>query len=232
MARRWWVVGLCALVGVTGAAGQQFVETFDGASNVGGWTYGGPIESFPPSGGNPGAYLRSLDLDTFAPRPRTTGDSIFTGNLRELQTTSIGIDLLTMDVDFSAEDRPLSLVLISDNGTPADGSDDWGAFQIGPEDIPVPGEGWKSFDFEVPSQETSLPAGWGTIVFGPNSPTDPDWNDVITDVAQTQFFYGDPEGFFIFQMWDVGMDNPRISYIPEPAAGLLVLMGLWALRRR
>ena len=42
--------------GVAAAGTTTFVETFDGGSNVGGWTFGVP-GSVEASGGNPGAYL-------------------------------------------------------------------------------------------------------------------------------------------------------------------------------
>jgi hypothetical protein len=189
---------------------NTFTETFTGGSNAGGWLYGGPAETIETTGGNPGAFYHSPTLDTFAPQPRTSGpDSVFTGDFRTRNITAIGIDLITISVDFSAAGRPLTLMLISDAGTPGDPNDDWAAYFMGPVNVPVPGQGWASFSFAVPSQATSLPAGWQTIALGPNSPP-PDWNDVITDVDQVRFFYGDPTNFFIFQMWSVGIDNVTI----------------------
>lgn len=196
-------------------AAVQFVETFDGGSNTGGWSFHGPNEQIRPAGGNPGAHLHTTDLDTYAPRPGTTLSSIFSGNYRATGVTRIGVDLLTVDVDFSAEGRPLTLMLTSKNGTPFDPNDDWAAYLMGP-NIPLPGEGWKSYDFEVPSSANSLPPGWRTIPFGPNSPPTPDWNALMIAVASAGFFYGDPEMLFIFQMWELGLDNPRITYV-DPA---------------
>jgi len=34
----------------------------------------------------------------------------------------------------------------------------------------------------------------------------------MADVAAVGFFYGDPTYFFIFQMWQLGLDNPRIAW--------------------
>lgn len=234
-------VAACALVSamtIAPGADASFTETFEGGSNIGGWAYGGPGDFIPTSGGNPGAFLRTNGIDTIAPQPHTTGTSVFTGDYRAAGVRSIGVDLNTFTVDFSAADRPLTIMLISDNGTPGDQSDDWAAYLIGPDTIPVPGEGWKSFDFNVPADQTALPAGWATLQFGPNSPASPDWNDVITNVSELRFFYGDPTLFFIFQMWSVGLDNARITTVaPCPAdlngdgtvgaPDLALLLGSW-----
>ena len=212
MTRSTQTLTALAIVVIAGpAAANTFVETFDGGSNVGGWTYYAPVETIPASGGNPGAYLRAEGLDTYAPWLRTAwgGDSIFTGNYRAMNVSSIGVDLATFYVDFSAGERNCTIMLLSDNGTPWDYDDDWVAFKLGPF-VPEPGEGWRSFDFEIPSQETEWPDGWQAMPFGPNAP-EPDWNDLMTNVAELGFHYGDPEWFYIFQMWVLGVDNPRIT---------------------
>jgi hypothetical protein len=215
-------VGAVALfAAVPAAIADTFVEPFNaGPNHVGAWTCGLPV-TYPSSGGNPGFYQRTQGLDTFAPQPRTGSgiDSIFTGNYRAAGVTSVGIDLNTFAVDFSAADRPLTVMLVSDNGTPANLNDDWAAYKVGTETIPLPGQGWKAFTFDIPSQSTTLPTGWLTIQLGANSPPNPDWNDVITDVDQLRFFYGDPEFFFIFQMWTIGIDNPRITHTPPTIPG-------------
>jgi len=208
------------------AFGDTFTETFDGGSNTGGWAFGGPLETIETTGGNPGAYLHSPALDTFAPQPGTTTavDAVFTGDFRARNVSAIGLDLVTIAVDFSAAGRPLTLMLVSDAGTPGNPNDDWAAYFLGPLDIPEPGDGWVSFSFTVPSQDTSLPPGWQTIALGPSSPPTPDWNDVITDVAELRFFYGDPTNIFIFQVWNVGLDNVSVvaDVVPVKLLGLTV----------
>jgi len=193
------------------AAAEVFTETFDGGSNIGGWTFGTGNEVIEPGGGNPGAYLHDPFVDSYAPQPRTTGQSVFTGNLRQSLVSRLGIDLVTFSVDFSAEGRPLTLMLISDEGTPADPDDDWAAYLIGPANVPLPGQGWLSYSFSVPSSERVLPAGWATLAFGPASPPTPDWNLLIENVVQVRFFYGDPTLIFIFQGWNLGLDNPTVE---------------------
>lgn len=206
---------LSALFLVNSAArADEFITTFS-SGNPGGWTFGSPNGSIQATGGNPGAFFHDDFLDTFAPQPHTTTTtSLYTGNYRQRDVASVGIDLILYNVDFSADGRPLTVMLTSDNGTPANPNDDWVAYHIGPDNVPLPGEGWKSYDFAIPSQSTTLPAGWSTLGLGPDAPASPNWNTLITNVVELGYFYGDPEFFFIFQGWDLGLDNPRITYTP------------------
>jgi hypothetical protein len=226
---------LAMMLSAGGADGQvTFTETFTGGSNVGGWSFGSPNEMIEASGGNPGAYWHAPFVDSFAPQPRTALglSSVFTGNYRANQVTSVGVDLITFAVDFSAAGRPLTVMLVSDNNTPANFNDDWAAHHIGPMNVPLPGQGWLSYNFDIPSQSMTLPPGWQFIQFGPNSPPSPNWNNVITAVDQLRFFYGDPTLFFIFQGWNLGLDNPRITMVPEPAGLLMLIAGVLVATRR
>lgn len=207
------------LASIAAQAQTSLVETFDGGSNQGGWSYGLPA-SFPTSGGHPGSYLLVSDLDTFAPIAATTATGAFTGDFRQREVTSMGIDLITHAVDFSASGRPLTLMLIHDNGTPGDPMDDTAAFFMGP-NIPEPGEGWLAYDFTVPSQSDTLPQDWALLNLGDSgAPALHSWQQVLANVTQVSYFYGDPRMFFIFQMWTVGMDNVRIHWDGPQAADL------------
>lgn len=220
-------IGALVIAPAGAAFADTFTETFTNGINTAGWNYGAN-DRIEPNGGNPGAYLHTSELDTFAPQLWTEPGrpSSFTGDYRARQVTSIGIDLITFHVDFSAGDRPLTLILVNDNNTPADFDDDYGFYVMGP-NIPLVGEGWLSYEFDVPSQAAQPPSAWRPIQFGFNSPT-PDWNTLIRNVSRVQFFYGDPEMFFIFQMWELGADNISITSAPQSDAtltGLSVLRG-------
>lgn len=206
-APRWAALGLLVLAGQ--AQAQTTVETFDNGSNQGGWTFGNGFDAIETSGGNPGAWFHNSNLDTFAPQPRTTLPSVFTGDWRSAGVTAFGIDLQTISTQFPAL-REATLILTNDGGTPGNPNDDCSVYLLGTDTVPQPGTGWKSFDYVVPSQSTTLPAGWNTLGQGCSTP-DAAWNHVITDVTQVGLFYGDPTFFFIFDIWDVGLDNPRIT---------------------
>ncbi len=196
------------------------VVGFEGA-NVGGWTYG-PAPVIESGGGHPGAWLHAMP-DTFAPQLRTTAPaSPFAGNWRSGRIVSVGVDLLTVSIQFPAS-RPLSLIL--SNGSCQ-------VYFLGSSLVPQPGTGWKAFDFAIDSQSTTMPPGWA-ILSGSCTQADAAWNAVITNVTQVNFFYGDPTFFFIFDIWNVGADNARIYSDPftdvgsalAGTAGLPVLRG-------
>ncbi len=191
--------------------------------NAGNWSFFGnpnnPVEVIEPSGGNPGAFLHSTCsglacLDTFAPELRTQlgTSSIFTGDWRAKKIVAVGVDLAIFHVDFSSADRPLTLMLRHDPGTPGDVSDDVVVYRVGSKDIPPPNGEWRRFSFRIPSANTALPAGW--LVLQGSGEDDADWNQVLTSVSQVSFFYGDPTFFFIFQQWELGVDNVRITADP------------------
>ncbi len=210
-------VFLIAVVG--NAKGEEviFSEGFEDGSNTGGWSYGTLSETIVTVGGNPDAYFGVTNYAAPFPLPRTTQVSVFTGNYRSKQVTSVGLDTSIFYVNLGlTEGRPMSVILISYNETPTDYSDDWGAYFVGPKNIPAEGAGWDFFDINIPSQATSLPPGWDFIRFGPSSPTSFDWNNIITDVGMLSFHYGHPAMMAIFQDWDMGIDNMRITMELSP----------------
>lgn len=194
--RTFTTIAATLLLTTPGFAFGETSETF-AATNLGGWTYG-PPNVFETTGGNPDGWLHQPVTDTFAPQVRTTEPgSPFGGDYRARNVTSIGVDLITISTQFPAS-RECTLIL------------DGGGLQVywlGTELVPQPGKGWKSFDFAIDAQSTSIPAGW----FAPAGEQDAAWNTVIQDVTKVTFFYGDPQFFYIFDQWNVGIDNPRIE---------------------
>lgn len=199
-------VPLLASLLVASTAVAQPLDDFEGGVSTGNWSFGGPSEFIAPTGGNPGGYIRSAGLDTTIPWLRCVEGSPFTGDFRAAGITGATIDINVFSTDFNIGPFPLSVVLHSDNGTPVNFNDDWAVFKMG-DAIPAPGSGWKRVVFTIPAAATSLPTGWGFLQYGAGSPATPNWNAVITDVARLEFSFGDPELFYIFQMWTVGADN-------------------------
>jgi hypothetical protein len=189
-----------AFAGSASAGIVYSTDTFEGGQNPSGWTYG-PPPNLQSSGGNPGWYLRS-SVDTFAPMLRTsTTNGEFFGDYRATRVETIGVDLRTFSTQFSFQ-REASLVLWS--GTCA-------VYRLGTDFVPQSAEGWKSIDIPVPSQSATLPTGWSVHPSSTCQSPNPTWNQVITNVTKVEFFYGHPEFFFIFDIWNVGADNVRIG---------------------
>jgi hypothetical protein len=160
------------IVLVPAAGFAQVIDTFEGGANIGSWSFGTGNGAIVNTGGNPGAYYRDTFIDSFAPRASTEwgSSSPFVGDYRSNGVTEISVDFQLFAVDFSAAGRPLTLLLTDDNGTPNDFDDDWGMFYRHQEIVPQVGEGWKHFVFQFDSASNTMPAGWNTILFGPNSP--------------------------------------------------------------
>jgi len=186
-----------------GGGGTTVVDTFTGGVNLGGWSYGGIPDGTFANGGNPGAFHGS-QVDTFAPQLRTTTPgSDFLGDYKAKNVVSLGVDLRTISTQFPFA-REATLML--SNGTCT-------VFRLGTDFVPQVAEGWKSIDVAIDPHSATLPAGWA--VLGGSSCTDPDaaWSTVMSNVTEVRWFYGHPEFFFIFDIWQVGADNLRIANV-------------------
>jgi len=218
-------IGLMVLVAAGAAVGQEkVVEDFEDPQVIGGWNLGlAPGETIEDEGGNPGGYLHSPNLDTAIVRARTViGEAnAFHGDWRAMGVTAFSADAITHSV-MTADERPMSLVLVDDNDTPDDVFDDCFVYFVGEKNIPFPGEGWQHYAFDVPSDSETLPEGWQVnfdCAFGqPPEVLDEIWNRVITDVDQVILWWHDPDFFSIFQLWDVGVDNMTLCLGEECAA--------------
>ncbi len=201
------------LVGAGAVSAQTtFRDTFEGNQNHGGWEFGETAGYIAPAGGNPGAYLHGEFFFSYLPftetsEAATTG--LFIGNYRERNVSRIAADVNNFIGPVTQ--WPFCLLLETDNGTPADPMDDWAAFTLG-EAIPVPGTGWRTFSFDVPSQATTFPRGWQEFRYPPAPPTQ-DWNLLVTNVASVYFYWGDPTLLYIgYQEWKSGLDNISITF--------------------
>ena len=215
-------------VAAVDATGNEptFVATFDDRINPGNWTFFEEptmqFEHFEQKDGNPGDFLhcefcrRKGGLVGHVVKLRTQlgVSSVFTGDYRARQVSRVGADLgFFPDFPIQSDDRPLCVSLTYDNGTPADTTDDLVAMYKGNRDIPMDNGIWMKYEFDVPSESTTLPDGW-EIFMGSGAGDDVDWNTIITNVSSLGYVFGDPDKYwdYDFQLWDVGLDNPRIWY--------------------
>ncbi len=190
-------------------------ESFLFGSNYAGWTFGSNATRISKWGGSPGHFLLDESLVTYAPQAYTRHkENCFTGDFKAKNVSTIMANLRIFSVDFeeSLEGRPLSLLLWSENGTPQDASDDWVAYVVGGEDVPMPSKGWMKFEFKVPSQAPEWPQNWRYLPKGPHSPLTVTWENIIRNVDGVGFYFGDPSLVSIFQTWNIGLDNPEIVY--------------------
>lgn len=200
-----WALGICTVP----ASAETYVESFSDGSNTGEWSFAGP-EQIVNDGGNPGDYLAAIGFETGAPWPLTrSAESVFVGNYRERGVTRVGLDVVVTSMAYP-EERPCAVTLREDNNTPDDISDDWVAYKIVGA-TPAPGDGWRSIEFEIPSQSETWPNDWTYIAVGLNAPAG-NWAELITDVDALGFHFGDPDFFYVLQIWNLGIDNPWIEW--------------------
>ena len=195
------------------ASTTTVTETFDGTLDQATWRLG-TLDEISPDGGSPGGYLHNPEFDSAVPTPSYVGPmpSPFFGNYRAAGVVSLGLDVRVFAASIGVDNkRPLSVVLGSDMGTPDDPTDDCEVYFVGQKSVPRPGTGWRAFDFKIPSEKTTLPVGW--TVRGACAGLDPDasWNAVLTNVTRLTFPFADPDTFWFFQIWDLGIDSIRVT---------------------
>ncbi|MBC8425535.1 hypothetical protein H8E07_15565 [bacterium] len=210
-----------------GAMAETVTADFEGGINLGDWTYLHYAEGINPSGGNPGGWYYYSFGFTFAPILQCAPETpYFTGNYAEAGVTRISGDFQTTYCENGgAHTFPFTVLLRNNMGTPGDIEDDVYVYPTPTEPIPWLGEGWKHFDFDIPSSFTGapgeLPAGWlgGSYWTGGDIfPSDVTFHDVISNVSQVEFWWMHPAWFAIIVAWDVGADNITIEYDTAPVA--------------
>lgn len=196
------------------APATTVAETFEGTLDQATWRLG-TLDTIEPTGGSPGAYLHNPQFDSAVPTPSYVGPlpSPFFGDYRAANVASLGLDVIVFAASIGVDNkRPVSVVLTSDMGTPDDPSDDCDVYTVGNKNVPRPGTPWRSFDFRVPSGSTTLPNGWTVRGACGGLSADGAWNAVVTNVSRVSFPFSDPDTFWYFQIWDLGIDNVRITF--------------------
>lgn len=203
------------------AAAAVVTDDFEGGANMGGWNFipaGDVIEN---DGGNPGGWLHSPTLDTFAPICDTGwGVDYFHGDYVANGVTRISGDFQTLAAMNGTAWYPFALLLRDAGGTIANPEDDVYVYWVDENNVWCPqlGEGWTHYDFAIPSDFVGapgeLPTGWmgGSYTSGPDIfPGDRTWQSVLENVEMVEFWWFHPAWVGIFTQWEVGADNIEIE---------------------
>ncbi len=200
------------------------LEDFEDGQNEYGLTLGIPqAETIEPSGGNPGRWLRNAVLETFAPRLYADA-APFTGDYVARGVREISLDAQTVSVSITAEGRPFSLRLVRHNGEP-DNPEAHDYVYLPGALVPQPGEGWRSYTFEIPSDfEGAMPEGWGGGYYGDPESLPPGvvFGDILREVDAVEVMWGHPAFLYLLQGFDIGVDNVRIDFADAAPGPLTV----------
>jgi hypothetical protein len=202
-----------------GGALWPFVEDFDTTPAVPdakrGWTASVFSESHQAVGGNPDGHLLAQPVGIFIPQFRTeyglVNDYVGDKDYAEIGISQISFDFNLMSQAGGATQVPITLMLVTDGGTPYDQNDDTAAYFVSQQDPPVAGGGWVTYTFPIPSGEDKLPDGWALYDMGGAPVPGVDWIDVITDVDRIVIWRGEPDWFYLLGDFAFGIDNITIE---------------------
>ncbi len=192
------------------AARAGFVETFDNGGNEGDWHLTISPPSVEPDGGNPGAYLRA-SADAAVPTwyvPIGTPTIYFLGDFVHTKVGTLAVDINIFS-GVEVPDRAVTLDLETTLGT-GDFTKGVDAYYIGT-DISTFPEGWQTYEFPINATSPTIPPGW-VVTKGNGRPgTDADWQALMNDVETFGVELGQPGYFYPFGIWDLGLDNARVT---------------------
>jgi len=202
-----------AAISGSAIAGGGHVVTFDHGPE--GWSVNGAVTII-PDGGNPGAHLRHIQIDTFGCSIRTDSNPVFVTDFTVTGPVKLSVDIKVNSITFFGNEVPRELVLeLRDydvEGFPYNSV--W--FHGG--DLPAPGEGWKTFEFTIDNvHDTELPPGWGGTgdedpnTYEPILPANRTWTDMLQSVNEVQFTTFVPGWFYGFTNFDFEVDNISIT---------------------
>jgi hypothetical protein len=200
-----------------GHARADFVEGFANGSNDGDWSLG-PQVTVKNYGGNPGAYIRG-QVDAAVPTwyvPFDTPDTHFIGNLAKEDIGIMSCDMIIF-AGLQVPDRNVTLDIETTFGT-GDFSQGVDAYYIGTDISKLP-TGWTTYAFPLHSASPTIPPGW-VVTRGNGEPgNDADWRRLMRDVETLGFELGTPGYAYPFWIWQIGLDNVRITHRTSPPVG-------------
>lgn len=242
---------ICAAIAAIScsAAATASVTTFDDGTN--GWGVfhenDGMFGDFLlPTGGNPGANLNFVMVDTWgASLSNTTNQAVlgdygrFNGGVQ--LSVDVKVNSIVYDPWFTGGwevERHLVVELMSYN---PEGSDyPWVSvwYDFGPISSWATGD-WTTFGITIDDPNSAtLPSGWGGYgaedpnTFEPMLPADRTFASVLANVDEIRFTTFVPGYFYGFTYFDLQYDNVTVQGVPGPGALALGVVGAAFMRRR
>lgn len=236
--KHWWI-GTAAMAGLGWSAGIAAGAVVDFESGPMGWSVNG-FDEITPAGGNPGAHINHVQIDTFGISVRSSTNPDFIGDFTARGDTRVTIDFDVNFIRFRGDEvsRDLVLELRDYDNTPEGVPYVSVWFNAGA--LPAPDAGWQTFTFDITNVlGSALPAGWGGAgaedpeTFEPILPPDRTWTSVLAGVDEIMFTTFVPGFFYGFTDFDVKVDNITIAPVPGAGTASALLLGAAAsLRRR
>jgi len=198
-----------SISGLTAADTNRFEDTLD--VNVGQWTFLSGPQRLIDVDCNVDPYLRSDNENWTVYIMPIANDSPFRGNFRAAGVSGFGLDLRLNWLGVAFLPRELTLeILFHDKHGQHPGSQYVG-YYIG-DDVPFPGEGWKSFDFDIPSGADETPEGWVLVNYhDTDTPPSITWPELMENVQYIRLMFGRPDYMYGFNTWDVSIATPWIE---------------------
>ncbi|MAY74515.1 MAG: PEP-CTERM sorting domain-containing protein [Phycisphaerae bacterium] len=215
MTKSMSLVTVAGLVGglVGGLASADTTVTFDEGPE--GWSIQNAVTIL-ETGGNPGAYMEHVQIDTFGVNIANTTSAEFIGDYAEKGAVTLSIDVQVDSIDFfgSPVSRDLVVQFVNnDIEAPSGQVTVW--THVG---LMSSGLDWTTFTASIEDPTaTELPAGWGGTgdedpnTFEPVLPAGVTFADVLADVDEVRFTTFVPGFFFGFTNFDFGVDNVSIT---------------------
>ena len=186
-----------------------FVETFDNGSNNGNWHLTTNPATIEPDGGNPGAYLHA-GADAAVPTwyvPYGTENTYFLGNFAAKQVGTFTFDIEIFS-GVQVPDRAVTLDLNTTLGT-GDFSKGVDAYYVGRDISRLP-VGWHTYKFPVNAASLTIPQG-GSSQKATADPAPTPIGRPYAGCRNVGVELGTPGFAYPFGIWDLGLDNARIT---------------------
>ncbi len=227
MTRRLAPASTLAALLASAAFAQSSVVTFDdGAEGWSGPQGPGGTSGVVPTGGNPGANLRTV-FNNFGITFVNSTNPAFVGDYTAATEVTISVDLKVDQIAFFGQNvsRPWLVEIRDYDG--ATGGYPWNSVWFLFSNISAAANGnWTTFSVTFDPRSTTLPPGWGgtgaedPTTYEPILPPGVTFADVLAGVDALTFTTLQPGYFFGFTDFDLRLDNISIARTTSNPADL------------